>query len=81
MQKRNLLYRLYFLFFETIKSTSKPGGVFHQNPTACWSRFISKFKDKQKAYDFERYLKSGSGGAFRNKLLIKPQATSPDTGF
>lgn len=31
---------------------------------------FSNFKDKQKAYDFERYLKSGSGIAFRNKRLL-----------
>ena len=31
---------------------------------------LSLFSDKQKAYDFERYLKTGSGGAFRNKRLI-----------
>lgn len=28
------------------------------------------FENKQKAYDFERYLKSGSGIAFRNKRLV-----------
>jgi putative endonuclease len=28
------------------------------------------FKDKYKAYDFEKYLKSGSGIAFRNKRLV-----------
>ncbi len=32
--------------------------------------FLSKFSNKQKAYDFERYLKSGSGRAFRNKHLV-----------
>ncbi len=31
---------------------------------------ISLFSNKQKAYDFERYLKSGSGIAFRNKRLL-----------
>ncbi|WP_019668338.1 GIY-YIG nuclease family protein [Eudoraea adriatica] len=31
---------------------------------------ISLFSYKQKAYDFERYLKTGSGVAFRNKRLI-----------
>ena len=31
---------------------------------------ISYFINKQKAYDYERYLKSGSGIAFRNKRLI-----------
>lgn len=28
------------------------------------------FSDKKKAYNFERYLKAGSGMAFRNKHLI-----------
>ena len=28
------------------------------------------FADKYKAYEFEKYLKSGSGIAFRNKRLI-----------
>jgi len=28
------------------------------------------FNDKYKAYDFEKYLKSGSGKAFANKRLI-----------
>lgn len=31
---------------------------------------VSYFSDVKKAYDFERYLKSGSGIAFRNKRLI-----------
>jgi putative endonuclease len=31
---------------------------------------LSLFADKQKAYDFERYIKSGSGIAFRNKRLV-----------
>lgn len=31
---------------------------------------LSVFDDKQKAYDFERYLKTGSGIALRNKRLI-----------
>lgn len=32
--------------------------------------YLSLFANKQKAYDFERYLKTGSGIAFRNKRLI-----------
>ena len=31
---------------------------------------LSQFPDKQKAYDFERYLKTGSGKAFRNKRFM-----------
>jgi len=32
--------------------------------------FYGAFKSKQKALDFEKYLKSHSGFAFRNKRLI-----------
>jgi putative endonuclease len=28
------------------------------------------FNEKHKAYEFEKYLKSGSGAAFRNKRLV-----------
>ncbi len=31
---------------------------------------LSLFPNKKKAYDFERYLKTGSGAAFRNKRLL-----------
>ncbi|WP_422107676.1 GIY-YIG nuclease family protein [Winogradskyella sp.] len=31
---------------------------------------LFQFENKLKAYDFERYLKTGSGIAFRNKRLI-----------
>jgi len=33
-------------------------------------RCFIAFQQKHKAYSFERYLKSGSGMAFRNKRLI-----------
>ena len=32
--------------------------------------FYCAFPDKHKAFEFEKYLKSGSGFAFRNKHLI-----------
>ena len=32
--------------------------------------FFAAFKAKEKAYAFEKYLKSSSGFAFRNKRLI-----------
>ena len=32
--------------------------------------FHCVFTDKSKAFDFEKYLKSGSGIAFRNKHLV-----------
>jgi putative endonuclease len=31
---------------------------------------LSLFPDKKRACDFERYLKSGSGAAFRNKRWL-----------
>jgi predicted GIY-YIG superfamily endonuclease len=31
---------------------------------------FSAFTDKYKAFEFEKYLKSGSGIAFRNKRLV-----------
>ena len=35
----------------------------------CLITYIA-FKDKYKAFEFEKYLKTGSGIAFRNKHLI-----------
>ncbi len=32
--------------------------------------FYASFKEKYKAFQFEKYLKSGSGIAFRNKRLV-----------
>ena len=32
--------------------------------------FYAAFPNKRKAFDFEKYLKSGSGRAFTNKRLI-----------
>jgi putative endonuclease len=34
--------------------------------------FYCAFKSKEDAFAFEKYLKSGSGIAFRNKHLLKP---------
>jgi predicted GIY-YIG superfamily endonuclease len=45
-----------------VKSTKTRG-----NHTLVW---YCGFKDKKKALDFEKYLKSGSGFAFKNKHLI-----------
>lgn len=51
--------------------------VAHQNGEVSFTQdkipvklvHVSLFKDSKKAYDFERYLKSGSGIAFRKKRL------------
>jgi putative endonuclease len=50
----------------------------HQNGDISYTKsrlpvleiFHCSFPDKYKAYEFEKYLKSGSGIAFRNKHLI-----------
>ena len=43
---------------------------FTKNKLPVELTFISYFQNKKRAYDFERYLKSGSGAAFRNKRLL-----------
>ncbi len=47
-------------------------GLSPYTKTKCpWSlKWHSVFPDKEKAYDFERYLKTSSGKAFANKRLI-----------
>ncbi len=47
-------------------------GFIHYTKSRLPVKLVTKivFTDKYKAYDFERYLKSGSGIAFRNKRLI-----------
>ncbi|MDD3793900.1 MAG: GIY-YIG nuclease family protein [Candidatus Gracilibacteria bacterium] len=39
--------------------------------------FYSAFQDKKQALDFEKYLKTSSGIAFRNKRLIQKLQVSP----
>jgi putative endonuclease len=47
------------------------GKVFHTNKYKPWELiYYSAFKSEQRAIDFEKYLKTGSGFAFRNKRLI-----------
>jgi putative endonuclease len=49
----------------------KKGGVFTtKNGKAGELVFYAAFKSEQKARDFEKYLKSSSGFAFRNKRLV-----------
>ena len=44
--------------------------AFTKNKLPVKLAHLSLFAKKQKAYDFERYLKTGSGIAFRNRHLI-----------
>lgn len=57
----NLKERIKDHNWHTVKTTK------FKDPKLVW---YCCFKDKQKAYDFEKYLKSGSGFVFRNKHLI-----------
>ena len=53
-----------------LSSHNKGEVSFTRNKLPVQLLHISYFSDIQKAYDYERYLKSGSGIAFRNKRLI-----------
>lgn len=47
------------------------GKSIHTNKFKPWKLiFYSAFNDKKRALDFEKYLKTASGIAFRNKRLI-----------
>lgn len=55
---------------ERIKEHNK-GGSTHTSKFKPWKLiFYSAFENKKLALDFEKYLKSGSGVAFKNKRLI-----------
>jgi len=53
-----------------IKAHQRGEVSFTKDKLAVELVYVSNFANKQKAYDFERYLKSGSGVAFRNKRLL-----------
>jgi len=58
----NLQKRLKSHGWHNVKSTKARGHY-----TLVW---YCGFKDKKKALDLEKYLKSGSGFAFKNKHLV-----------
>ncbi|TQD38825.1 GIY-YIG nuclease family protein [Haloflavibacter putidus] len=49
-------------------NSSKVKSTRYRLPVFCITKII--FRDKYKAFAFEKYLKSGSGRAFLNKRLI-----------
>lgn len=53
-----------------IKSHSKGEVGFTKARLPVTLIYLSLFPEKEKACDFERYLKTGSGIAFRNKRLL-----------
>ena len=69
----NLSYQTYIGFTEDLKQrilTHNQGRSMHTAKFSQWPiEFYCAFKEKAKALDFERYLKSHSGKAFANKRL------------
>jgi len=66
--------QFYTGFSENIEQRIKDhnsGKSIHTNKFKPWKLiYFSAFENKKKALDFEEYLKSSSGRAFRNKRLI-----------
>jgi predicted GIY-YIG superfamily endonuclease len=66
--------QLYTGFSENINdrlSEHNSGKSVHTNKFKPWKMiYYCTFEDKKKTLDFEKYLKSASGIAFRNKRLI-----------
>ncbi len=64
----------YTWFSENLKQRLEEHNAWkstHTNKHKPWELvFYSAFKNKKEALDFEKYLKSASGIAFRNKRLV-----------
>jgi len=74
LQSVNFSNQFYTGFTENIKNRLKEHNVgksVHTNKFKPWRMvYYSVFNNKKKALDFEKYLKTASGVAFRNKRLI-----------
>ncbi|MFH0873856.1 MAG: GIY-YIG nuclease family protein [Candidatus Komeilibacteria bacterium] len=70
----NFPKRIYAGFSENIDTRLKDhneGRSVHTNKFKPWKMvYYCAFEDKKKALEFEKYLKTSSGIAFRNKRLI-----------
>lgn len=66
--------QVYTGFSESIEhrlQEHNSGKSFHTKKFVPWRMlYYCAFDEKEKALDFERYLKTASGIAFRNKRLI-----------
>ena len=68
--KNGKFYVGYTTCMEKRLKAHKKGEVkFTKNKLPVKLIHLSKFSDKTKAYNFERYLKSGSGKAFMKRHL------------
>ena len=74
IQSINLPKQFYTGFSENIEERldeHNKGKSVHTNKFKPWKMlYYCAFENKKKALDFERYLKTASGIAFRNKRLI-----------
>ncbi len=74
IQSERYLNRLYTGFTENISTRIQDHNEaksIHTNKFKPWKLiYYCCFNDKKKALDFEKYLKTASGIAFRNKRLI-----------
>ncbi|MBI2462880.1 MAG: GIY-YIG nuclease family protein [Candidatus Spechtbacteria bacterium] len=74
IQSINSPKQFYTGFSENINNRlddHNSGKSTHTNKFKPWRLiYCSIFINKKKAYDFEKYLKTASGIAFRNKRLI-----------
>ena len=75
IQSKKYNKRFYTGFSDSLKSRLKDhnlGKSVHTKKFKPWKLiYYCVFEDKIKALNFEKYLKTSSGIAFRNKRLIK----------
>lgn len=73
IQSVDFSHQFYTGFTENIENRLKEhnsGKSIHTNKFKPWKMvYYCVFNDKKKALDFEKYLKTASGVAFRNKRL------------
>ena len=74
IQSVNFPKRFYTGFSESIDNRlidHNKGKSIHTNKFKPWRMiYYCAFNNKKKALDFEKYLKTASGIAFRNKRLV-----------
>lgn len=75
LQSKSHKDQMYFGFTENLKQRvqhhNSGSGGFHSAKFKPWKLIYSSiFKDKKKALDFEKYLKTASGKAFARKRFI-----------
>lgn len=76
---------LYYGYTEDLRKRlqehNKGKSKFTKGHTPWKLVYYSAFVDKQKAKDFELYLKSGSGKAFAYKRLVEVAASGDESGL